>query len=506
MQIVSQTPEKTDVEFAAEDLSVVLLYYLESEAAAHGIDAQEVDEADQSRSRLGRLVDPGDRRLLERLRDIPVADGVDIAEVLREDAYRNRLLDVASERLRVGPDAPALRIAPRKRTPLRSGIGFGLVFGAETTLFQDTVLAFQSDAEASRLPGETAVRVLGVHVDWLDDAMRTRRALIVDASRQVLEVCFRHPQRLDTVEILHLARDRERDVHRRISEVCERVGVAQINPYGVAVGRADDKMQAFRAWQRPCGGRARRIETPGARLVPLGKGRREVVAALLALLGERGEAELVVQPCHGTEGRLVEAGRVAADDPALLRGDHVLVRHALDEILPYDDLLIRESRGNIRLDVEGEPRRLAFRLNVACDGCSFVAESGFAQAACDGTAFVASRGRGGEVVDLGEALKALCCEDRTGWRRIALTDSDVAEMCKAATTAAAALNAGLPEEARLKHMGIDLVLETDNGVLTPVILEANARPAGLSRSHEIGLGARLRPKVTSALFRYMKQR
>ena len=42
------------------------------------------------------------------------------------------------------------------------------------------------------------------------------------------------------------------------------------------------------------------------------------------------------------------------------------MRHALDEILPYDDLLIRESRGNIRLDVEGEPRRLAFDVKLMC--------------------------------------------------------------------------------------------------------------------------------------------
>jgi hypothetical protein len=231
-----------------------------------------------------------------------------------------------------------------------------------------------------------------------------------------------------------------------------------------------------------------------------------VVAALLALLGGRREAELVVQPCHGTEGRFVEAGKVAAEDPELPRGDHVLVRHALNEILPRDDLLIRESRGNIRLDVGGEPRRLTFRLNVAWDGCSFVAESGFAQVASDRSAFVASRGRGGEVVDLGEALTSLCCKHSTGWRRLAATESGVREMCQAATSAAEALNAGLAEEASLKHMGIDLVLEVDEGVTTPVVLEANARPAGLSRSHEIGPGARLRPKVTSALFGYLRQR
>ncbi|MDP6776335.1 MAG: hypothetical protein QGI83_06190, partial [Candidatus Latescibacteria bacterium] len=353
----------------------------------------------------------------------------------------------------------------------------------------------------SRVADDEAVRVLGVHADWLEDGMRAGRALIADGSRGVLEVCYRTPQRLDAIEILHLARDREREIHRRISEACEGAGLAQINPSGVAAARADDKMQAYRLWCRAGG-----IETPAARLVPRGKGRRDVVAALLALLGARRRATLVAQPRHGTEGRLVEIGDVVGDDPELRGGSHDLARHATDEILPRDDLLIREARGNVRMDVGGDPRKLTIRLNVAWDGRSFVAESGYAQVAPDGASFIASRGRGGEVVNLGDALTSLCCNGKTGWRRVAATDSDVKAMCDAASSAAAALNAGLTEEAYLKHTGIDVVLEAADGVLRPVVLEANARPAGLSRSCAIGLRRGALPKVTSALFGYLRQR
>ena len=48
------------------------------------------------------------------------------------------------------------------------------------------------------------------------------------------------------------------------------------------------------------------IETPAARVVPRGKGRRDVIAALLALLGGRERATIVVQPRHGAFPELIE--------------------------------------------------------------------------------------------------------------------------------------------------------------------------------------------------------
>ncbi|MDP6776588.1 MAG: hypothetical protein QGI83_07480, partial [Candidatus Latescibacteria bacterium] len=126
MQIDSRAPEAPEAAFAADDVSVVLLYYLESEAERLGIGADDTGGSGQRRERLAGLVDPDDSRIRERLREIPAARGVDVAEILRQDAYRERLLDVALERLRVGPDAPALRIGPGRREPERDGIGFGL--------------------------------------------------------------------------------------------------------------------------------------------------------------------------------------------------------------------------------------------------------------------------------------------------------------------------------------------------------------------------------------------
>ncbi len=80
-------------------------------------------------------------------------------------------------------------------------------------------------------------------------------------------------------------------------------------------------------------------------------------------------------------------------------------------------------------------------------------------------------------------------------------------MCWSAAAAAAALNQGLSEEAALKHTGIDMVLEVDGSRVIPVVLEANARPAGLASSHEISTNPRGSPesKATLELFRFIRR-
>jgi len=492
--------------FAAEDLSVVLLYYIEAELArgAGGMEAvcrQAWSEAGGMRVRrmLAARLNADDAKAFEPLREIPLAEGWDVARLLRRDEYRTRLLDVALERLRIGPDAPALRIAPDAQRCVSGGLCFALIYGAETTLFQDTVLALQADEQAGREAVGKSVTVVGVHHAWLDDRMRARRALLADRPGRVCEVGFRAPQRIDVAEILHLPRENEIALHRRLSAACEDAGIAQINPCGIAAGRADDKMQACAIWRRM------HVDTPAARRVARGGGCREVVAAGRALLGGRIAARLVVQPGHGTEGRLVEAACVKADDAAFMRGRHPLVAHAAERILPHDDLLIREAKGNVRFDVGQERRRIAFRMNVAWDGTRFVVESGFAQVAPDAATFAASRGRGGQIVTLDEAFRALCCRSDSRWRRFFPTACDLAAIQEAAICAAVAVNSGVTEAAFLKHMGIDIVLEVNRACLTPVVLEANARPAGLASSHEMphSLSEHPSPKVTAKLFHFI---
>ncbi|MFQ5810898.1 MAG: hypothetical protein ACE5JM_14875, partial [Armatimonadota bacterium] len=163
--------------------------------------------------------------------------------------------------------------------------------------------------------------------------------------------------------------------------------------------------------------------------------------------------------------------------------------------------------GNVRL---ADRRRVAFRLNVAWGGTDFVAESGFAQVAPDPDAAIASRGREGAIGDINECLADLHYSAADGWRRFVPSADDIVALQRAAVAAALTLNTGLGEDDYLKHMGIDMVLEVNEGSghVTPVLLEANSRPAGLNQSAAIRGIAPAPPRLhaTSALFDFIAGR
>ncbi|MCK5119022.1 MAG: hypothetical protein KAQ78_05535, partial [Candidatus Latescibacteria bacterium] len=140
---------------AAEDVSVVLGYYVE---AAFG---------DSLRTELGR--NTGKKTTAHRIahllqNEIRIAlkerlhlqPGVDLDEMLSDPTYLARLAEVIRERLLGGAEAPSLRIAPKPLGRaeadllLKEGVRFGLIFGAETVYFQDSVQALQTDEIRSR--------------------------------------------------------------------------------------------------------------------------------------------------------------------------------------------------------------------------------------------------------------------------------------------------------------------------------------------------------------------
>jgi hypothetical protein len=494
---------------------VVLLYYAEDYIAGHsgGEEAARALLAEPGgvarlQQELAELLDPSSPACLPALRRIHSQTGIDPVPLLSSSLYRGRLLDVALERLRVGSDAPSLRLAPHPLQPECDVTAFGLIFGAEAVLFQDTVLALQADGQAEHAPGDARVNVLGVHHTWLDDEMRAHRALVVDRPGRVCEVAFEKPCTLDVVQVLHLARDHEIERHEALSSDLHRAGVPQVNPYALPTQCADNKMLACEAFKRFSGDDVKVLRTPETRLVRRGSTPPDVSAAMLSLLAGSPERLLVAQPAHGTEGRQVEAGWIRANDRNVRAGRHPLVIHAVDEVLTRDDLILRVARGNVRAIEDGQRLPVTFRVNVAWDGQAFVAESGFAQVAEDEQAFAASRGRGGRLVPLDDALRALCYGAGTNWRRIAPSDTDLARIRIASENAMLALNHGVSETDYLQHAGVDLVLEAGESGILPVVLEVNARPAGLAGSRRLppASGRDQAPMVTHALYKHIRQR
>ena len=463
--------------------------------------------------------------------------------------YLDRITQVAYERYVAGSaaqDVPTLTIVPTPLTRqqtyelLERRLNYVAIFGAESIYFQDTVHALATDSSESG-----RVNVLGAHIDWISpDSASIRRALAVDKDGLVKEVAFEEPVPIHTVQILHLPIKHERQLHRKLSIRFRDSGIPQINPYEGGSERADDKAWTHSLWDQY----GQNIVSPGYVLIPQHSSPEEIAEKLKAFIQNAQKLDLVVQPNRGTEGRKVEKFSVGTGlirfavldetiwpefqippnpplakggnfriasivNPNRIRPESPVVRYIKDHILPEDDAIVREQRGNVRYmdSSSGSFLNVVFRINVAWNGSEFVAESGYAQMAEDEGTFPASRGRGGSIIDINDALANLHYQADGGWIRLIPADQDVAAMKTAAINAAYGLNAGLDLDRYLKFVGIDILLEAEHrGVnvvnVIPVVLEANPRPAGLSQSSEImGVSARKpHARVSREIFRSEK--
>ncbi|MFQ6098897.1 MAG: hypothetical protein ACE5O2_14300 [Armatimonadota bacterium] len=482
----------------ADDISVVLQHYLDSVLPAAGNGAP-------SPARIRKVL--SDRRTAAALRRrLPGTIVAEFNAILSDEAYLRRLAEVVEERHRAGAEAPALRLAAHPLSPdearrlLPGEVNIAMLFNAEMVLVQDALHALANDAavESARVSG-SGVNVLAVRLDWRTaDRAHAARAIIVDRCGLPKQVAFRRPVPLHAAYVLHLKRLSERSTHQRASAECRQAGLGEVNPHPCAA-LADDKWATYRLWTVRAPLESQALHVPRTwllkRTARADDARRTMQEALAKVCA------IYVQPRHGTEGRLVARFERAQAEAA--------ARHAVDLILPDDDAVIREARGNVCcLGASGanggEPRQIALRVHVAWDGRRFVAESGFAQVAGDEAPDVASRGRGGSIVAIAEALSNLRHRDGAPCRWVPVTSRDLAEVRAACEAAAKALNPCAQPRDYLKHIGLDVVLEaTATGRLRPVLLEANARPAGLNHSRWLpdadAPGADL--GVTRALFR-----
>jgi len=414
--------------------------------------------------------------------------------------YLNRIAQVAYERYKarnIEQDIPPLAILPDSVTAkevrkiLGDRINYALVFGAESVYFQDTVHALSVDSR-----GLDGPNILGVHTDWLSaDGQRFRRAMLVDETGSVIEMAFQRPVAINVVQILHLPLKNEMQIHRKLSRLFQNNGILQINPYHGGSERGDDKSWSHELWSQ------HRSEIPRYVLIPRGSSSEQILDLLGNFIGQIKVSSVVVQPNKGTEGRKVKK----FDNISQLCGP--VVKYIENQILPEDDAIIREKRGNVRYKAPSDfPVNITFRINVAWNGWEFVAESGYAQIAKDKDTFPASRGRDGKIIGINDAFNCLYYQKGGEWIRLILADADIEAIKMAAVKAATSLNSGLKIEDYLKHLGVDIILEVKENDIIPVVLEANSRPAGLSYSCEIvGISAK-KPRlgISSEIFRFLE--
>lgn len=392
-----------------------------------------------------------------------------------EHDYIRRVAQVAFERylgIINGYEPPYLiikRNAVNKDEILDDRPNFVIVFGAESIYFQDTISAITLD----NLRCGNSVNVLGTHIEWLSDSYRCiNRALLVDEMGIVKEIAFKEPVPINIVQILHLPTEHEIYIHKKLSKRFYEANIYQINPYEDSAERADDKSYTHKLLYK------HNITSPDHVLIP----KNTSSQYLITILKSFNKNSLVVLPNKGTEGQKVE--RFDLSNNKEITENSPIIKYLQDEILPYDDAVIREMRGNVRYSDGSKYLNVTIRINVFWNGTRFVAESGYAQLAKDENTFPASRGRGGSIIDINRAFSNLCYFKDNAWKKIILSEDDIDRVKLLAEHSAFAINEGLDTRNFLKAMGIDIILEVSEEI-EPIILEINPRPAGLSYSSEI---------------------
>lgn len=388
-----------------------------------------------------------------------IVPGIELLRTLFSFTYRERLGWLIAERLHQGVlSEPFLKLATTPRPPLE-GDRLTVVFGGFSGYFKNALWQMFKDAEFLKL--QYAGRIVeGVYIGWLGRDSRIHRAILWEGGFIVEAPVY--PSNPGKVLLLNFRVEDERRMHEALSERLEAKGCEVLNSYS-ASRRCDSKYLTHRFVElyNSLGGEG--ILMPEYVYVGLGSplsGIKRVISSFLSR-----HQKVVVKPDYGTEGL----------------GIRVFTRGSLNGCVEYvyslsreQPVVVEELRGNTYY--KGE-RRYSLRVVVAFDGEGFRVESGFCVVSGGGD--VAAVSRGGAIYEPLEVLNNTWFEEGGRLSPYVFSEGDIEGLVSVSRRAAEAINLGLPKARQLKYMGLDFVLEVDGGAAF-VLLEANARPSGLT--------------------------
>jgi len=377
--------------------------------------------------------------------------------LLASPLYPHRLIDLALEAVLSEPLAPELCIkltpsSPHALSAALPGAWNHAVIFASPVFFTHEFYPLAVDACVHDYghAGSLRTNVLGAHMDWLTKNGQLKRIIYLDFSTgRLIETNLTVPVQPDSVQFLCLG-SQEQARHAVLSQ---RYNCVQVNPAS-ASRLADDKAATLATWS------ALGLEVPAYQAIA-----PEDLATALCFLDSF--AEIVVKPNQATEGEHVAFFQ--RNDP---QAKTALKKH-LERCWEQGTAIAQQRRDGVffRIPASETNHTLALRLNLAFDGERHCLESGYAQLGQD-EHHPAACGRGGHIVPIDEALSSLTYRGKP----IRLASSDWIRIRTQAEQAA-----GLFE--KLMLIGLDVLLEYDQfGNITPVFLESNPRPAGLSHS------------------------
>jgi hypothetical protein len=315
-------------------------------------------------------------------------------------------------------------------------------------------LAVDAYVRDSQCFGATRTNVVGAHVDWLSADGMLRRILFLDVENDCLrEANLISPIYPDSTQFHSLGRN-EQNLHQQWSDT---FFCPQANPYGPS-SLADDKAATLAGWS------ALGIEVPA--FVKLAEGDFGDVWRFV-----KTHREIVAKPNQSTEGDGVAYFKAGQNN---FKMD--FARH-LETIWEQGDAVIQQRRDGLifRDGRSGTLHNLVLRLNLAFDGSGHHVESGYVQLARD-TGHPAARSQGGRIVSPLEIIHGLVSRTAPDSPIFSMESPDWIRICDQAVRAASLFRG-------LMLVGLDVLLDVDaDGIIMPVFLEANPRPAGLCHS------------------------
>lgn len=272
------------------------------------------------------------------------------------------------------------------------------------------------------------------------------------------------------VMVVNLPQRDEIKAHRAISAYLKNNKSTQLNPFSAAI-KAEDKYLSLEKIGHSG------ITVP-EHLLLTWEDRESVWEKVSNFVEKYDVKTLYIQPNFGTEGR-----ELYCCTDLSRRG---FISTVILNMLQSQPVILKKGRGNVYYMKEKEKgyRQVVFRILLWVLRDKPEMDYGFLEVADSQETAISSPEKGGSIVDWENLYSHLYVRQESGCcSRLVLTQEEISLMKKQSEHVYYAFNKNLKN--RLSLMGIDFLLEVQNGKLIPIFLEVNPRPAGLNNIRRI---------------------
>ncbi|RNA00275.1 hypothetical protein BpHYR1_047736 [Brachionus plicatilis] len=375
---------------------------------------------------------------LEKNKIIPVIkiDAANVTKWLSDSVYKNRLIDLVTDSILSEPLAPQLQIAPCKQNFNLASRTFAVI-SDKLNLITHQIYPFIAGK------GDHSINVVGLHPSWfLPGTNLVNRAILFDfysnlfvesdlSSFLVINHCF----------LVELNQTNEMENHSKLSLLYQSVGIDVINPFEQSDTRADDKL-----W-------IRKIQEKNFNIPKF----------ILLNESTQDKVENFVADCQN--GVVLQPSSNSTESNQVHFFDQFQIKEILQQSEQIKNPILSEFKGNV---LYKQKHHCVFRFNVVCGHITVASYTSKSD-----SKIIGLRGTTGLVLDgycerLEQVVNNLY--EKSG-KKITINSAQWNYLLGIAHT--------IGKKVNLAIIGIDMIIESNDGMLTAYVLEVNARPGTL---------------------------